>query len=228
MQETEMNYLEEENRYELENRMKNLLWAVSGDYELDVQLDLDSFRRSKYISLYDAVKQGAFARYFSPEELGSYLVKKIYLGAEERSLVNLAQMCVDQAVAERICRERKGVASLRRKAFLDLLDRDFERLARANHPVGRMKIAMLQEGIDGTYAAEKRVREQMEELFALRNAKDTLSVLRQIDRFYNRLADPDFEKQNGTFEQVMAVSAEDLKKFDWQDFLDENGSARRI
>ena len=54
---------DEEYRYELENRMKNLLWTVSGDYALEVSLDIDSFQRSKYISLYDAVKQGAFARF---------------------------------------------------------------------------------------------------------------------------------------------------------------------
>ena len=90
MQETELNYAAEEYRYELEHRMKNLLWTVSGDYELDVQLDLESFRRSRYISLYDAVKQGAFARYFSKDDLGMYLVKKLYLGAEEAPLMMLA------------------------------------------------------------------------------------------------------------------------------------------
>ena len=64
MQDRSQIYSEEEYRYELENRMKNLLWTVSGDYDLDVNLDLDSFRESQYITLYDAVKQGAFARYF--------------------------------------------------------------------------------------------------------------------------------------------------------------------
>ena len=72
-------YTAEEYQYEIENRMRNLLWAVSGDYELDVELDVRSFQRSKYISLYDAVKQGAFARFFSRDELGMYLVKKLYL-----------------------------------------------------------------------------------------------------------------------------------------------------
>ena len=61
---------DEEYRYELENRMKNLLWTVSGDYALEVSLDIDSFQRSKYISLYDAVKQGAFARFFSKDAFG--------------------------------------------------------------------------------------------------------------------------------------------------------------
>ena len=58
MQEQSGRYTAEEYEYELQNRMKNLLWTVSGDYELDVELDIRSFQRSKYISLYDAVKQG--------------------------------------------------------------------------------------------------------------------------------------------------------------------------
>ena len=212
---------DEEYRYELENRMKNLLWTVSGDYDLDVSLDIDSFQRSKYISLYDAVKQGAFARFFSKDAFGMYLVKKLYMGAEEASLMGLAQMCVDQAVSEKICAERAGVRTLRKKAFEDLLDRDFDRLARYNNPVGRMKIAMLQEGLNGTYTAERRVREQVDQLLALRGAETTEEVIRKVDDFYNRLVDPDFEQEHGTLEQVLAVSAEDLKKFDWQDFLDE-------
>ena len=92
MQDRSQIYSEEEYRYELENRMKNLLWTVSGDYDLDVNLDLDSFRESQYITLYDAVKQGAFARYFSKDEFGMYLVKKLYMGADEPSLAGLAQM----------------------------------------------------------------------------------------------------------------------------------------
>ncbi|MBR5508909.1 MAG: nitric oxide reductase activation protein [Lachnospiraceae bacterium] len=225
MQEAELNYTAEEYRYELENRMKNLFWTVSGNYELDVQLDLDSFQRSKYISLYDAVKQGAFARYFSKDDFGLYLVKKLYLGAEEMPLMSIAQMCVDQAVVNKITEERKGVAILRKKAFEDLLERDFDRLSSPGNLIGRMKIAMLQQGIQGSYLAEKKIQVQMEALLAVRDMTDTMDVIRQVDVFYNRLADPDFEKTHGDLEQVLAVTAEDLKKFNWQDFLNENAEA---
>ena len=209
MQEQPNGYAEEEYEYELSNRLKNLLWTVSGDYELDMELDVRSFQRSKYISLYDAVKQGAFARYFSQDDFGLYLVKKLYLGADEAALVNLAQMCVDQAVTKKVAKERKGVISLRKKAFADIL-------------TGRIKIAMLQEGIDGTYSAEKRIREQAEALFALQDAACTMDVIQEVDAFYNRLVDPEFEAQHGGLAQVLAVSAEDLKQFDWQDFLNES------
>ena len=222
MQEAELNYAAEEYRYELENRMKNLLWTVSGDYDLDVQLDLDSFERSKYISLYDAVKQGAFARYFSKDEFGLYLVKKLYLGADEMALMTIAQMCVDQAVVDKVTGERRGVATLRKRAFEDILERDFDRLASPGNLIGRIKIAMLQHGINGSCIAEKKIQAQMEELLSVRDMTDTMEVIRQVDLFYNRLSDPDFEAKHGTLEQVLNITAEDLKKFDWQDFLNED------
>ena len=60
---------EETWKLEAENRVRNLMWTVSGNYSLDTKLDMDSFERSKYISLYDAVKQGAFAKYFDKNAL---------------------------------------------------------------------------------------------------------------------------------------------------------------
>ena len=70
---------------------------------------------------------------------------------------------------------------------------------------------MLQQGLDGTYTAGKMVREQVEELFSLQNAEDTMDVIRKVDGFYNRLVDPHFEKEHGTLEQVLSVREADLK-----------------
>ena len=46
----------EEYRYEIENRVRNLCWTVSGDYSLNLKLDTISYTKSPYISLYDAVR----------------------------------------------------------------------------------------------------------------------------------------------------------------------------
>ena len=54
----------DEYRLELENRIRNLLWTVSGDYQLDMKPDVSLFLRSKAIALYDGIKQGALARYY--------------------------------------------------------------------------------------------------------------------------------------------------------------------
>ena len=127
----------DENQLELENRIKNLLWTVSGDYTLDMKPDVAAFLRTKEIALYDGVKQGAFAKYYNKEELGLYLVKKIYLKAEEGPLTCIAQLCMEEAVGRRIRAERPGVEAIRRKAFEAILDQEFE--AMAGTPWGRLK-----------------------------------------------------------------------------------------
>ena len=52
--------------------MKNLLWTVSGDYKLEAKLNVEAFMHSKYSALYDAIKQGAMAKYFSMDEYSMY------------------------------------------------------------------------------------------------------------------------------------------------------------
>ena len=72
----------EDYKMELENRIRNLLWTVSGDYTLDVKPDVSLFLRSKEIALYDGIKQGAFARFYDRDMMGMYLVKKVFLQAD--------------------------------------------------------------------------------------------------------------------------------------------------
>lgn len=73
----------EERQMEISNRMKNLIWTVCGDYTMEAKPDVEGFLRCKYIALYDGIKQGAFAKYFDKSALSLYLVKKIYLRAQE-------------------------------------------------------------------------------------------------------------------------------------------------
>ena len=79
---------------EIENRIKNMVWTICGDYTLVVRPDLELYRKAPDIALYDAVKQGAFVQYFEKEQLSLYLIKKIFLGADEQQLLNLSQLCI--------------------------------------------------------------------------------------------------------------------------------------
>ncbi|MCD8396957.1 MAG: hypothetical protein LUD12_07240 [Lachnospiraceae bacterium] len=152
---------------EAENRLRNLMWTISGDYALDTKLDVESYERSKYISLYDAVKQGAFARFYDKNAFALYLVKKVYCGAEERPLTELAQLCVDAASYRRIAEERPGVPELRDRAFSDLLEDSFHRMS-ATLP-GRIKIAFMKNSLYGDEGGEKQVRESVRKLLTLEN-----------------------------------------------------------
>ena len=211
--------MREEFELELENRIKNLIWTVSGDYTLDVKPDIESYHRSHAVGLYDGIKQGAFARYFNREELSLYLMKKIYLHGEEGPLMSLAQLCIEWSVAERITKEWEGIKEIRKKALEDILEMDFSRLA-ASEP-GRLKLMLFKECLNGSEPATNRMRAFMEQVQALSDAKETIELIRTIDKLYNAMVDPNFEKRYGNLETVLAVSLEELAEFSWKDYLEE-------
>ena len=211
--------MREEFELELENRIKNLIWTVSGDYTLDVKPDIESYHRSHAVGLYDGIKQGAFARYFNREELSLYLMKKIYLHGEEGPLMSLAQLCIEWSVAERITKEREGIKEIRKEALEDILEMDFSRLA-ASEP-GRLKLMLFKECLNGSEPATNRMRAFMEQVQALSDAKETIELIHTIDKLYNSMVDPNFEKRYGNLETVLAVSLEELAEFSWKDYLEE-------
>ncbi len=219
----EQDYLEPEElsdrQYEIENRIRNLFWTVSGDYGENIKLDTVSFAKSPYVSLYDAVKQGAFSRLFDREAFGLYLLKKIYCGADEKALTNIAQLAVDSAVYKKAAAERKGILEIRKKAFSDLLEYDFSRLA--SYQTGQLKISMMQEALRGETSVQARIKKQMEFLKGLEDTQDTQQIIRVTDALYNQIVDPYFEKNKGDLEKVLSVTMEELKEFSWKDFLDE-------
>ena len=94
---------------ELENRIRNLLWTISGDYTQQMKPDVSLFLRSKDIALYDGIKQAQLAKFFDKDFLGMYLVKKIYLHGMEAPLMQLAQLCIEFAVSAGITAEREAL-----------------------------------------------------------------------------------------------------------------------
>lgn len=209
----------QERQLEIENRMRNLMWTVSGDYDLDVKVNAEAFARSRYIALYDAIKQGAFARYFDKDAMGLYLVKKVFLQADENALVSIAQMCIEEAVHDKISGERKGVASMRKRAFSDMLELDFEQMSKSLP--GRIKSALLREALMGEYITDRQTRAYMEQFYDSKNAVCTEELIEKVDALYNRLIDPYFEKRAGGLSAVLAVTLEELTEFGWKDYLSE-------
>lgn len=206
--------------FEIENRMKNLLWTISGDYTLEAKLNVEAFLNSKYSALYDAIKQGAMAKYFSMDDYSMYLIKKLYYGADETGLLRISSMCIDMACAEKISKERQGVREVRRRAYEEVLDLDFENM-QSDGVLGQLRFSMLRRELDPSYQAEKRIEDALDFLEALKGTEDTMDIIRAVDRLYNRCVDPEFERKHGGLEKVLAVTLEDLEEFDWKDFLTE-------
>lgn len=212
----------DDRRFELENRIRNLLWTVSGDYGLSVKPDVSLFLRSRDIALYDGIKQGAFARYYDRDCMGMYLVKKVFLQAKENELTLIAQLCIEEAVGEKICRERPGVRSMQRQAFEDILNQEFEEMPAPGDLLARLKIAVLRRRLEGdSFRIERRLQPYMDLVSRAGQAQDTMELIRIVDELYNELADPLFEKLHGNLERVLSVTLKELTEYSWEDFLTE-------
>lgn len=210
----------EERQLEIANRMKNIIWTVCGDYTLEAKPDVEAFLKSKYIALYDGIKQGAFAKYFEKEKLSMYLVKKVYLGAREDALVTIAQLCMEKAVGNRIARERKGVSSIQKKAYEYVLDHEMDTMVKSEF--GRLQLVMMRQVLTGERRCEEKIRKQLDRIEPLEKAADTMEVIRTIDDCYNAWVDPEFEQIHGDLSKVLAVTVEELMEYSWQDFLTED------
>ena len=149
---------------ELENRIRNLLWTISGDYTQQMKPDVSLFLRSKDIALYDGIKQGALAKFFDKDFLGMYLVKKIFMGADEGMLTFVSQLCIEEAIGEKICKERPGIWEMQKKACEDILDQEYEKMPSARDKLGYLRVNLLRKRIDrgknsGTNSPIKRTIE---------------------------------------------------------------------
>lgn len=224
---------------EQENRIRNLLWTISGDYTQQMKPDVSLFLRSKDIALYDGIKQGALAKFFDKDFLGMYLVKKIFMGADEAALTFVSQLCIEEAIGERICEQRPGIWEMQRKACEDILDQEYETMPSAADKLGYLRVNLLRRRIDRgknadasnktiTNITEKEQKDRKHKgiyhyidlISSAAETTDTMSLIRIIDTVYNEVADPDFS-QKATLEQVLAVTMEDLTEFDWHDYLSE-------
>ncbi len=204
-------------RIEIENRIKNLMWTVSGDYSLNILPDVDSFRISKYISLYDAIKQGAIAKFFDREEISLYIVKKVFLSGDEDYLIYISQMCLDVAIGELVCGERAGVKAVRLQAYDDILEHFFEKMNGSF--LGEVKIALLQRELGLSYSGRAKIAEALDMIEALKGVTDTKEIIKVVDKIYNTYVDKDFEAKHGSLEDVLSVTLEELSEYDWRDFL---------
>ena len=88
------------------------------------------------------------AKFFDKDFLGMYLVKKIFMGADEAALTFVSQLCIEEAIGERICEQRPGIWEMQRKACEDILDQEYETMPSAADKLGYLRVNLLRRRID--------------------------------------------------------------------------------
>ena len=90
-----------------------------------------------------------------------YLVKKVFLQADEQCLTQLAQLCIEEAVGEKICQERPGICSIQRKACEDILNQEFEQMCAPGNVFGKLRAAVLRRRLESSSAEKKTGRQRL-------------------------------------------------------------------
>ena len=205
-------------RLDIQNRIRNLMWTVSQDYELDIEVDPEAWQKSKYIAFYDAVRHGGFARYFSVEEYESYITKKVYAGWEPSVLLALGRLCIDCAVYKKLEKERRGVASIRRKAMRDTLEKDSMRLTHTDW--GNIEACYLRYMLDKTEADERNQR-LIELICTLEDAEDTSQIVNCLGAVYEGAYAKGFTKKFKGLSEELRDSEENSKEYTDKENLEE-------
>lgn len=203
---------------DIRSRVKNLLWTVSGDYELDMEIDAEEFYKSKYIVFYEAIRQGSFQKYFHVDEFEQYITKKVYGGAEPSALLSLAKLCIDSAVWRKISKERAGVEGMRKRAFQDILEKDNMRLTHTDW--GYIEECYIRFMLYDT-RADERVQKILDRICSIQDAAVTSDILICLDEIYNMAYEKGFAKKFKGLTCELRDSDENRKDYNEKDFLDE-------
>ena len=213
----------EEHRLEISNRIRNLFWTVSGDYDMEFEPDTEKYDYSKQTVLYEAVKQGAFARYFDQKKLGMYLMKKLHFSAGEDMLLPLAGLCMDAAVNRFIIRERLGTKEIREQAFRELEKAEEEQVSdkAGTDLIHRIRLLYIRHVLKNTddEGMDPQAEIALYKILSLKDAENTEDVINVIDEIYNHVLDPSFEKKNGNLEKILNLPDMALANDAWQECM---------
>lgn len=119
-----------------------------------------------------------------------FILLKIFLQAGENELTFVAQLCIEEAIGDKICEERPGIRDMQRQCMEDILEQEFDILPDLRDIPGRLKVAVLRRKTEQRrMACGEKLQPFMELIERAGNSTDTLELIRVIDELYNRLMD---------------------------------------
>ena len=171
----------EDHQLEIENRLRNLFWTVSGDYAAEFQPDAETYRNAPELALYLAIRQGALAKYLDVEQLTAYAMKKCAEGAEKSTLMELIQLCADVAVYPLLRAERSGIGQIRQNAFALLLE------DAPSTPLEKLQQCVIRRFLGLPVYTDAGIQAQGERIVQLSGQVDTGHLITAIDTIYDAL-----------------------------------------
>ncbi|WP_296561873.1 nitric oxide reductase activation-like protein [uncultured Acetobacterium sp.] len=167
--------------YEFDNRIANLMWTISGDYDENMDSGEKSFI-SKNVALYHAVTAGGRRKYINWPAVKKYVISRHRAGFNKDILLSLIAIGSDVVVEEKIIAERPGVYDIRKNAYDDILSNYYK--MHTSDLLEKVRHAIILEKIGKTPMMDTETRNIAKALMALQKHEDTIELLRGIEDVY--------------------------------------------
>ena len=167
--------------YEFDNRITNLMWTISGDYDENMDRGEKNFI-SENVALYHAVTAGGRRKYIAWPSVKKYVISRHRAGFDKNILLALIAMGSDLIVEEKVIAERPGVYDIRKKAYEDILSNYYNQ--HTDNLLEKTKHAMILEKIGKNPKLDVKTRNLLNGLLALQTKDDTIELLKGIEELY--------------------------------------------
>ncbi|AFA47177.1 cobaltochelatase CobT-related protein [Acetobacterium woodii] len=200
--------------YEFDNRIANLMWTVSGDYNENMDSGEKSFI-SKNVALYHAVTAGGRRKYINWSSVKKYVISRHRAGFNKDILLNLIAMGSDVVVEEKIIAERPGVYDIRKNAYDDILNNYYK--MHTDDLLEKVRHAIILKKIGKTPMMDTETRHIANDLVALQKREDTIELLRGIEDIYVKYFPMFVEADGGEINE--AGNSKNGNRGDFSDFM---------
>lgn len=169
------------NDYEFDNRINNLAWTISGNYNDEIDISEKNYK-SKDISLYFAIISGARRKYIDWDIVKKYLISRINTGYDRETISNLVQVVLNNIVESRVISERPGVKEIRKSAYKEIL-KNFNKINQSNI-FEKIKYVFVLESMGKHPSVDGFIRRIINDIKDINLNKDILEILKDIDLLY--------------------------------------------
>lgn len=169
------------NNYEFENRINNLSWTISGNYDEDMDTSEKDYS-SKDVSLYFAIVAGARRKFLDWNIIKKYIISRMKKGYNKDILMTLIQIVLNCVVENKVINERPGVEEIRNKAYSDILV-NYNKIHKEDI-LQILKYTFILESIDKHPAVDSLIMRIINDIKTIDCSEELMNILKRLDEIY--------------------------------------------
>ena len=167
--------------YEFENRINNLVWTISGNYNEEINISKENYI-SKDVAMYFAIMEGARHKYIDWDIIKKYIFSRVKDGYDLEVISTLIHIIFNRVIEENVVRERPGVEDIIKQSYKDIISN----LAKIynSDTIQKVKYTIILEQLGKHPNVDGYTRRIIKSLKKININQDLIDILKDIDNVY--------------------------------------------